>query len=128
MQNQPNTTPETKEQKQEREAQEALAALLAPITELAVKQALTESATDMELVGKESCSAQDYGLLIFLSLTKLGISGRPPAEFLPLAATAWEYIPKNPSAMRQAINKTEQSGGNSAKVSAMLAKIKGLKS
>lgn len=91
------------------------------ITESKVHETLLSLAKDME-IPDETCTAEQYGMLIFGALWKLDISGRQPAEFLPLASQAWTFIPKNPSAMRQFLNR-EDKQAQPAAVSKLLGKL-----
>jgi hypothetical protein len=91
------------------------------ITESKVRETLTQLALDLE-IPKETCSSEHYGMLIMGTLMRLDISGRVPAEFLPLAMQAWTFIPKNPSAMRQAINR-EDKAETAPAVSKLLGKL-----
>ena len=91
------------------------------ITESKVHETLAQLAKDLEIPA-ETCTSEQYGLLIFGSLMRLGISARPDAEFLPLAAQAWVFIPKNPSAMRQHLNRAEKDASAPA-VSKLLGKL-----
>lgn len=53
----------------------------------------------------DSCSSEEYGALIMMTLAELDIL---PKAKVGEAMMAWNYIPKNPSAMRQAIWKEEK--------------------
>ena len=88
-----------------------------------VKQILEELYGELGVTPAEgkadgSCSSEQYGMTIILTLHKLGLI---EAENLEACSMAWTTIPKNPSAMRQA---AEKIGAQVAapKVSAMLAR------
>jgi hypothetical protein len=91
------------------------------ITQSLVHETLLAIALDLEMKPEE-CTATQYGMLIMILLNRLDISGRPTEEFLPLSLQAWTYIPKNPSAMRQLLNKEDKASASPA-VSALLAKF-----
>ncbi len=91
------------------------------ITSGTVKAALEAAGVTIEMVkGKEAkCSAEQYGALIFLTLNSLGLL--PDSSVVP-AMQAWNYIPKNPSAMRQLFEAAGKEATTPG-VSALMAKF-----
>jgi hypothetical protein len=92
------------------------------ITSGTVKEMIQSAATELGLSTGDnaSCSAEAYGMLIFITLAKLGIM---PDASLDAAIQAWNYIPKNPSAMRQELEKIGKEATSPA-ASALLAKYR----
>ncbi len=91
------------------------------ITSGTVKEHLMALAPEMGIeLGKDAkCSAEQYGALIMLTLHKLALL---PVESLEGAMQAWNYIPKNPSAMRQIFENANKESTSPA-VSSLIAKF-----
>lgn len=85
-----------------------------------VKSAIEKHCTALEMKrGKDaSCSSEQYGAILFMTLCDLGIL---PAEVLPAAMSAWDSFPKSPSAFRQVLEK-EEKGATGKVASALISK------
>ena len=87
-----------------------------------VKSKIETHITALEMKrGKDaSCSSEQYGAILFMTLCDLGVL---PAEALPAAMQAWDAFPKSPSAFRQILEK-EDKGATGKAASSLIAKYK----
>jgi hypothetical protein len=85
-----------------------------------VKSAIEANVTALEMKrGKEaSCSSEQYGAILFMTLADLAIIA---PEQLPAMMAAWDSFPKSPSAFRQTLEKTDE-GATGKAVSSLIAK------
>ena len=92
------------------------------ITESAIHSRIAEVAKALEIPA-ETCTNSQYGQLLIATLHKF--AAPDPESFLASGLKVWAFFPKNPSAMRQHLNRKEKEASD-PKVDAMVAKLKGL--
>jgi hypothetical protein len=108
--------------KQNESKEQNTSAPTAPIISTSsVKTAIMANVALLEMKqGKEaSCSAEQYGAILFMSMADLGVL---PREGLDGAMAIWDSFPKSPSAFRQVLEK-EEKGATSAAASSIMAKL-----
>jgi hypothetical protein len=71
---------------------------------LNAQDVLKDLASELE-IAKGSCTNDQFAALIFFGMERMGII---PRTSLPAAMAYWAAVPKNPSAMRQFLEREEK--------------------